>query len=104
MEEFEKFIGDDVILQKALYLTTKESMTPAEWNAYQQSIKHEMDNRAAEKFKLEEAEEKGMRKGKAEGKRDIALKMLKRNRPVDEIIEDTGLSTGEIQSLKDSIK
>jgi len=39
--------------------------------------------------------------GIAEGKRDIALKMLKRNRPMDEIIEDTGLSLKELNQLKE---
>jgi predicted transposase/invertase (TIGR01784 family) len=40
--------------------------------------------------------EKGIEKGVAKEKREIALKMLKRGRPV----EDTGLSVGEIESLK----
>ena len=104
-DEFEKFIGDDMILQKALHITTEHSMTPAEWNAYQQSIKHEMDNRAAEKFKLEEAEEKGMRKGKAEGiaegKRDIALAMIKAGESLDKISLFTGLSLSSLQKIND---
>ena len=32
-------------------------------------------------------------------KLDIASKMLKRNRPIDEILEDTGLTLKEIESL-----
>lgn len=39
--------------------------------------------------------------GQKEGVAKIALKMLKRNRPIDEIAEDTGLSIAEIQKLKD---
>ena len=32
----------------------------------------------------------------------IAEKMLKRKRPIDEIIEDTGLTQNEVENLKDS--
>jgi predicted transposase/invertase (TIGR01784 family) len=74
-EELEKFIGSDVILNKALNVMTQYSMTEEEWNTYQQSLKHELDNKAAEQLRLEEAEErakkaeeKGRAQGKAEGK------------------------------------
>jgi len=33
---------------------------------------------------------------------EIAKKMLKRKRPIDEIIEDTGLTQNEVENLKDS--
>lgn len=32
---------------------------------------------------------------------EIAAKLLKRNRPIDEIVEDTGLSRMEIEKLRD---
>ena len=35
-----------------------------------------------------------------EARRDIARKMLKRNRPIGEIVEDTGLSSEEVESLQ----
>ena len=42
-------------------------------------------------------------KGRAEGGKaeryTIATKMLKRNRPIDEIVEDTGLSYDEIKGI-----
>ena len=31
---------------------------------------------------------------------EIARKLLKRNRPIDEIIEDTGLTSAEIENLR----
>ena len=31
---------------------------------------------------------------------NIALKLLQRNRPIDEIVEDTGLTHAEIESLR----
>ena len=55
---------------------------------------------------------KGIAKGRAEGRRegkaegelakalDIARKMIKRDRPIDEIIEDTGLSREEVENLR----
>ena len=53
---------------------------------------------------LATAEDRGRRAGRIEGLRDgkieVAKKMLKRNRPVDEISEDTGLSFAEIESLR----
>jgi len=42
------------------------------------------------------------RKGRYEERLIFALKLLKRNRPIEEIIEDTGLTHEEIESLKDA--
>jgi predicted transposase/invertase (TIGR01784 family) len=46
---------------------------------------------------------KGHQEGLKEGQKAIALKMLKRNRPINEIVEDTGLSLEEIQSLSSHV-
>ena len=43
----------------------------------------------------------GVAKGLADGRADVARRLLKRNRPVEEIADDTGLSIEEIESLKD---
>jgi len=45
---------------------------------------------------LKKLKKKVLRKG---AKNEIALKMLKRGRPIEEIIEDTGLSAEEIRPL-----
>ncbi|GHT81143.1 hypothetical protein AGMMS49960_05020 [Betaproteobacteria bacterium] len=49
------------------------------------------------------AEEKGREKGREEGRTEerlaVARKLLGRNRPIEEIMEDTGLSKDEIRSL-----
>ena len=107
-EELEKFIGSDVILNKALNVMTQYSMTEEEWNTYEQSLKHELDNRVAEQFKLEEAEkkgiEKGIEKGKAEGleagKREIAVAMIKEGLSFDIISRMTGFSEEKLSSFK----
>jgi predicted transposase/invertase (TIGR01784 family) len=50
------------------------------------------------------AEERGREAGRAEGQneaqRAIARKMLQRGRPIEETMEDTGLSLSEIQQLQ----
>ncbi len=45
---------------------------------------------------VDEAEEKA--------RREFAIKMIKRNRPTQEIIEDTGLTQEEIQKIKVELK
>ncbi|GHT81140.1 hypothetical protein AGMMS49960_05010 [Betaproteobacteria bacterium] len=45
------------------------------------------------------AEEKGREEGRTEGRLAVARKLLGRNRPIEEIMEDTGLSKDEIRSL-----
>ena len=103
-EELERFIGSDVILKKALDVTTQYSMTEEEWNTYQQSLKHELDNKAAEQLKLMEAEEKGIEKGiekgKADGMKAVAISMIKEGDSLEKISRITGLSEGEISALQ----
>lgn len=53
---------------------------------------------------LHHAEQVGIQKGMQQGMRQIARKMLQRNRPIDEIIEDTGLSSSEIERLLEEIQ
>ena len=49
------------------------------------------------------AEDRGIQKGRAIGELEkaltIARNMVKRDRPIDEIIEDTGLSREEVENL-----
>ncbi|MDR1599603.1 MAG: hypothetical protein LBS11_07005 [Oscillospiraceae bacterium] len=65
---------------------------------------------------LYDAEQRGMRRGIEQGlargieqglalavkenQRNIALRMLKRNKPLEEIAEDTGLTLEEVHSIK----
>ncbi len=48
---------------------------------------------------LEEGERKGLEKGEKKKALEFARKLLKRNRPIEEIAEYTGLSVEEIQNL-----
>jgi len=60
----------------------------AKWDAY-----------AIEQFAIETGMEKGMKQGIEKATREIAKKMKARNRPISEIVEDTGLSEEEINAL-----
>ncbi|MCL2019139.1 MAG: Rpn family recombination-promoting nuclease/putative transposase [Oscillospiraceae bacterium] len=44
--------------------------------------------------------DKGIQTGRQEEKTELARRLLKRNRPIEEIIEDTGLSRREVESLQ----
>ena len=73
------------------------------------SENHEIE-RLREKARHDEAQalyhaeqkgiQQGIQKGAAERNIEIARKLLKRNRPIDEIVEDTGLTREEIENLK----
>jgi predicted transposase/invertase (TIGR01784 family) len=45
------------------------------------------------------AEDRGRKDGRQEGVLAVARNMIKRNRPIDEIIEDTGLTREEVEKL-----
>jgi hypothetical protein len=49
--------------------------------------------------RYEEGWECGMEDGRAKERVNFALKLLRRNRPIKEIIEDTGLTQAEIEAL-----
>ena len=52
---------------------------------------------------LATAEDRGEKRGRAEGRAEeklaIARNMMKRNRPIEDIIEDTGLTREEVENL-----
>ena len=50
-----------------------------------------------------EGRTEGRAEGKAEEKIEMAKKLLKRNRPIEEIVEDTGLTYEEVTALRDAI-
>jgi predicted transposase/invertase (TIGR01784 family) len=60
---------------------------------------NEIETRLRDAKKI--GEEMGEKKGRAEGKRETALKMLKKNFDIADISELTGLSAKEIRGLTD---
>ncbi|GHU20233.1 hypothetical protein AGMMS50243_14280 [Betaproteobacteria bacterium] len=59
----------------------------------------ESRERAAKKEGHEEGREEGRGEGREERQLEIARRLLARNRPIEEIIEDTGLTLEQIQAL-----
>ena len=64
---------------------------------------YEVKARDYKQGQLDYAIEQGISKGRAEGRAEeriaFARKMIRRNRPITEIAEDTGLSLDEIEKL-----
>ena len=65
----------------------------------------EMFMMGAEQKGRQEGYQEGLEEGRQEGRQEekvaVARKLLRRNRPVDEIIEYTGLSCEEIEALRE---
>jgi len=57
------------------------------------------DEDVAKRVWQEEAREEGVEEGMLKGQINFAKKMIKRNRPIEEIAEDTGLTHDEILRL-----
>ena len=95
-------------MERALELLKETSFNRVELASYEKildNIRMDHDFRATYKEigleeGLEKGMEKGMEKGQLDAKKEIAKKMLRRARPILEIIEDTGLSEIEILELK----
>ena len=70
-------------------------LTPEEDEMLVRNTRDELVRRDA----LAEGKTEGLAEGKAEGKAEIAINLLKKNYPVDEIVEITGLSKEEIELI-----
>ena len=97
-------------IKDALHIIDRANMDEEELDMiakveYYQSI---FDNQIH--YAKNEGREEGRAEGRAEGREEgrvdertnFALRLLKRNRPIEEIIEDTGLTREEVESLRTS--
>ena len=98
--DMNNLIGKDIIMQRAFEAIDQASWTEEELRTYEHIIKAKLDNLAVEQQKLEDAEAKGKIEGKAEGKIEIARKMLADNLPLETISKYSGLSIDEIIEIK----
>ena len=99
---------DDTPVKKAINVLNVMNFTDEEREIYEGKLKW----LRIEANSLKKAEEKGIEKGRQEGRQkgreegeknksiEIACKMLKRKRPIEEILEDTGLTEEELKKLK----
>lgn len=97
--DIEHLIGQDVIIRRAFEAIDQAAWTEEELRTYEHLTKTRLDNLAVEQQKIEDAEVRGVEKGKAESKIEIAKKMLSQNYSVSDISDLTGLSLEEISKL-----
>ncbi|MCC8398607.1 MAG: Rpn family recombination-promoting nuclease/putative transposase [Rickettsia endosymbiont of Labidopullus appendiculatus] len=104
LTEIEHLIGKDEIIRRAFEAVDQASWSEAELNTYEEITKARLDNLAVEQQKIENAEARGEARGKTEEKIATAKKMLAKRKPIDEIIEFTGLTLEEIEKLKEEME
>jgi predicted transposase/invertase (TIGR01784 family) len=101
-EEFEMLAERNSQIKQAVMILEELSHDERTRLLYDSHQKMVWDNLA----RASEARAEGKAEGRAEGEIAkaiaIAKKMLQRNRPVDEIIEDTGLTRGEVEGLREA--
>ena len=83
-------------LKKALTVLEVMNFSEEEKEAYDDHLKW----LRIETNTLKNYEQKGFEKGRAEGRAEVALKMLAKNKDDDEILELTGLTLSEVNELK----
>ena len=106
METLEKmpFEAQHKIFKRLAEIADSKTLTKEEQEKYDNSMMVMWDNYAvykhAEEKGLKKGMEKGIEKGEKKKSKKIALKLLARNFPLDEIADLTGLSIEEIKELE----
>ncbi|WP_419052033.1 PD-(D/E)XK nuclease family transposase, partial [Parabacteroides goldsteinii] len=85
--------------KRLLDVANLNAMTPHERAVYDENLKIYRDWRNTLEYAVEEAEMKGMTKGKAEEQRQIAANLKKQGVNIETIAQCTGLSVEEIDKL-----
>ena len=90
---------NDVPVKKAIEVLNVMNFTVEERETYENRLKF----LRIEASGLKKARQEGHQEGFKEGQLKSACNMLKRNYPIEEIIENTGLTEEEVKNLKGSI-
>ena len=85
--------------KRLLDVANLNAMTPHERAVYDENLKIYRDWRNTLEYAVEEAEMKGLKKGKAEEQRQIAANLKKQGVNIETIAQCTGLSVEEIDKL-----
>ena len=85
--------------RRLLDVANLNAMTDHERAIYEENLKIYRDWHATMEYAVEEAEEKGIEKGKTEEQRLIATKLKKQGVNIETIAQCTGLSVKEIDEL-----
>jgi len=85
--------------KRLLDVANLDAMTSQERAVYEENLKIYRDWRNTLEYAVEEAEEKGLKKGKAEEQRQIAANLKRQGVDIKVIAKCTGLSDEEIEQL-----
>ena len=96
----EEVIANHPEIKEAYEVLDRFHWTEGELQRYEKMIMNIADAQGILDAAKNEGLEEGEKKGIQEGTITIAKKMLKRGRPIQEIIEDTGLSKAALKSLQ----
>ena len=99
MEELKMVANASPAILKATATVKKLSRNERARLLHEYEVKARRDELARLDYAMETGIEKGIEKGRTEGLAAVALNMLKRNRPIAEIAEYTGLPAAEIKKL-----
>ncbi|MES2252162.1 MAG: Rpn family recombination-promoting nuclease/putative transposase [Pseudomonadota bacterium] len=95
-EELAVLIGEDTVIEKAYKELNQFYWTEGELLGYEAALKKERDYKAGMDQKFYD--------GLAEGKREVALEMLRDNEPDAKILKYAKLTSDELTMLKQSLK
>jgi len=99
-EDLKKIIENDAIIKRAYEELDRFSWSEMELHDYE-SVEMKKDaDEAVLDAAIEAALDKGEKRGEIKRAKSIVFKMLKLSLPVEEIVEVTGLSREEVDSLK----
>jgi len=107
-KDLQEIIGNDLIIKRAYEELDHFGWSEEELLAYEAVVKREADYQAtlAKQYNDGKVEGKaeGEVKGGAEKAKSIAIKMLKKNLPLEDIAECTGLAIFEIKELQRTLR
>ncbi len=90
---------NDSCLNKAIGVLDVMGLGPIEREIYENRQKFLMIEEAALEHQYNKGKDEGKVEGEADTKREVAVKLLKENLPLDLVVRATGLSIEEIQAI-----
>jgi predicted transposase/invertase (TIGR01784 family) len=97
-------VGKELIRMYNTFVSNPQNLYALENDPYFTGRLTEAQIAEERAYAAAKAEAEGEARGEARGEQhrsiDIAQKLLKRNRPIEEIVEDTGLSREEVEALR----
>jgi predicted transposase/invertase (TIGR01784 family) len=98
--DLEDLQGDELIIKEMYHELDKFGWSEEELATYDTQMKRRLDEEAIEELMIEDAEQRGMEKGKLERNIEIARYLLVEGIALDFIVKATGLTEEEIKKLQ----